>query len=135
MLGALDADREFICHLAIAWGMNNSRKRPAGKYVKDLEVQVKIFRKRRQNVDFLVVLSSRTNDLWSAAHPEYLLQYERVILEKAIKWRNDIQLVNMTRLLSELLERKDYYDLAGNGLHHPNDFRHALYCNAIVDVL
>ncbi|MEF2247094.1 hypothetical protein [Paenibacillus sp. IITD108] len=43
-------------------------------------------------------------------------------------------IVNMTRLHTQLLERKKYSDLTGNHINHPNDFLSRLYALAIAAV-
>jgi hypothetical protein len=44
-------------------------------------------------------------------------------------------LADMTTLWLELLERKNAYDLSGNGLNHPNDFGHRVYAQIILGLL
>ena len=31
----------------------------------------------------------------------------------------------------KLLERKDFYDLTGNGVNHPNDYGHRVYATVL----
>jgi hypothetical protein len=40
-----------------------------------------------------------------------------------------------TSLWAELLKRKDFHDLTGNGLNHPNDFGHDIYSEVILELL
>ena len=34
-----------------------------------------------------------------------------------------------------MLERKNYLDLSGNGVNHPNDFLHRIYAMRVLEVL
>ena len=36
---------------------------------------------------------------------------------------------------AELLKRKTFYDLTGNGLNHPNDFGHCVYAETLLALL
>jgi hypothetical protein len=41
----------------------------------------------------------------------------------------------MTSLWADLLKRKAWHDLTGNGVNHPNDFGHRLYAQVILGLL
>ncbi|MEI7733536.1 MAG: hypothetical protein WCO56_28460 [Verrucomicrobiota bacterium] len=41
----------------------------------------------------------------------------------------------MTTLWSQMMERKRYHDLTGNGVNHPNDFGHRLYAQVLLGLL
>jgi acyl-CoA thioesterase I len=43
-----------------------------------------------------------------------------------------VVLADVTTLWTQLLVRKTYYDVTGNGLNHPNDFGHRLYAQVIL---
>jgi acyl-CoA thioesterase I len=43
-----------------------------------------------------------------------------------------VVLADVTTLWTQLLARKSYYDVTGNGLNHPNDFGHRLYAQVIL---
>jgi lysophospholipase L1-like esterase len=42
-----------------------------------------------------------------------------------------VALADLTAVWTELVGRKSWYDLAGNGVNHPNDFGHRLYAQVI----
>jgi hypothetical protein len=46
-----------------------------------------------------------------------------------------IVLADLTSVWEELLKRKSFYDLTGNGVNHPNDFGHAIYAQVITALL
>ena len=39
----------------------------------------------------------------------------------------NIAIADVRALWRKLLERKDFYDLTGNGVNHPNDYGHRVY--------
>ena len=41
----------------------------------------------------------------------------------------------MTAVWADLLARKSWHDLTGNGVNHPNDFGHRLYAQVILALL
>ena len=46
-----------------------------------------------------------------------------------------VEKVGLTGVWTELLSRKGYHDLTGNGVNHPNDFGHRLYAQVILGLL
>lgn len=42
---------------------------------------------------------------------------------------------DVTTLWVELLKRKGFHDLTGNGLNHPNDFGHQVYSEVVLELL
>jgi hypothetical protein len=46
-----------------------------------------------------------------------------------------VALADLTGVWTELLARKGYHDLTGNGVNHPNDFGHRLYAQVILGLL
>jgi lysophospholipase L1-like esterase len=46
-----------------------------------------------------------------------------------------VVLADVTSMWEELLKRKTYYDLTGNGVNHPNDFGHLVYAQTILALM
>ena len=46
-----------------------------------------------------------------------------------------VALADVTSLWTDLLNRKRYYDVTGNGVNHTNDFGHRLYAQVILGLL
>jgi acyl-CoA thioesterase-1 len=44
-------------------------------------------------------------------------------------------LADMTAVWTELLKRKTFWDVTGNGVNHPNDFGHRLYAQTLLGLL
>ncbi len=57
-------------------------------------------------------------------------------LEKiAAEYGDKIALVPVTRVHQSLLKRKNYFDMTGNNVNHPNDFLAAVYAQTVLTVL
>jgi lysophospholipase L1-like esterase len=46
-----------------------------------------------------------------------------------------VAIADVTSIWAELLRRKSFHDLTGNGLNHPNDFGHAIYSQVILHLV
>ena len=46
-----------------------------------------------------------------------------------------VALADLTSIWGELLKRKSFYDLTGNGVNHPNDFGHCVYAQTLLALL
>jgi len=47
----------------------------------------------------------------------------------------NVAVADVTRPFVELLKRKEFSDLSGNNINHPNDFTHRLYAQVICQLL
>ncbi len=73
------------------------------------------------DAEFILVASSLPNPLWDHGHGEILKQYEQGLIKLAQKWKGKVAVADLTKLWEDVLIRKSYYDLTGNGVNHPND--------------
>jgi acyl-CoA thioesterase-1 len=120
----------------IAFGANDAGgRRPTRKYIKDIAAMVDGIKHENPAAEFIVVSSSLMNDLWIHGHNDILLDYEKALHELALKMGATIAVADATQLWKDILARKPYYDLTGNGLNHPNDFGHRLYAQVIGELL
>ena len=46
-----------------------------------------------------------------------------------------VAVADMTTMWNELVARKKFEDLTGNGINHPNDFGHMVYAQLIMAML
>ncbi len=120
----------------IAWGMNDaSGRRPTKRYLRNVAKHVKIIRRKNPAAEFIVVGSSLPNSSWSGAQPEVLYSYMEGLEEFERAGGPTIEFADLTTLWRDILARKNYYDLTGNGLNHPNDFGHILYAQVLATIL
>ncbi|NMC06604.1 MAG: SGNH/GDSL hydrolase family protein [Candidatus Lokiarchaeota archaeon] len=120
----------------IAFGANDAGgRKPARKYIKNIEAMMQGIARVNPSAEFLVVASSMMNDLWIHGHNDVLLDYQKALHAMASKMGASVAIADATQLWKDVLARKPYYDLTGNGLNHPNDFGHRLYAHVLGAVL
>lgn len=120
----------------IAWGANDSGgKRSPKEFIKNIKNQVTQILDYNPNAIILLISSSLTNPLWHASHNDFLLKYRDLMQQFVDCCANQVGLVDLSQLWYDLLERKNFYDLTGNGLNHPNDYGHQLYAQSILTTL
>ncbi len=74
-------------------------------------------RKDSPETEFVLVASMLGNAEWGMAMEQFPL-YRDSLQELC---GQGIVLADMTSIWEELLKRKTFYDLTGNGVNHPND--------------
>jgi hypothetical protein len=68
---------------------------------------------------FVLVASSMMNDLWIHGH-NFFFKYQKALHALASKMSASIVVADATQLWMDILARKSYYYLTGNGMNHPN---------------
>ncbi len=59
----------------------------------------------------------------------------RAIAESLAGAGASVVLADVTSVWKEVLRRKKFADLSGNGVNHPNDFGHRIYTEVILSLL
>jgi lysophospholipase L1-like esterase len=118
--------------VVIAYGMNDVSTKHADKYSDYIKRIIESVRVGAPDAEFLLVASSRANPQWSHTPVDQFPKYRDAL---AALCTEHIAMVDVTALWTEMLERKRYHDLTGNGVNHPNDFGHRLYAQAILAML
>ena len=116
----------------IAWGANDAAGTSRARgYAKNIDAQITSIVNFNPRAEFFLVASSMMNEAWNLGNNDYLFEYQTVLDDLASKWGTRVMVADMTRLWKEILARKSYYDLTGNGLNHPNDMGHRLYAQVL----
>jgi lysophospholipase L1-like esterase len=115
----------------IAFGMNDVGRRDAARYKRNIEGIIGEVRKESADAEFLLVATMLSNSEWFLPMDQFPL-YRDALLELQ---GPGIAVADMTSMWSELLKRKSFYDLTGNGVNHPNDFGHLVYAQVIFAAL
>ena len=75
-----------------------------------------------------------------AAQPNPVNRHRLRIAVKKLRYASDalaglcgkgVVLADVTSMWQDLLKRKSFHDLTGNGVNHPNDFGHRVYAQVI----
>ncbi len=116
----------------IAFGMNDVSYRNPGRYGVYIAKMIEILRKDNPRVEFILVASMLANPEWKIGNPKMFEQYRDELVKLC---GPGIALADMTQLWKDILKRKKWLDLTGNGVNHPNDFGHRLYADTIGGLL
>lgn len=118
----------------IGFGMNDSGLDMDVKaYERNNRMMVEKVRKECPNTEFLFISTTIPNPDcmgWTRWQPFY-----QSGLEAICKDTKGTALVRMTDLHKELLTRKRYGDMMGNGVNHPNDYLARIYAQAVAKTL
>jgi iduronate 2-sulfatase len=114
----------------IAFGMNDVFARDATAYEKHVRGIIETIRAQSPDTEFILVASMLGNAEWGMPmdqFPQYRDALARLI-------GPGIALADLTVVWEELLKRKSFFDLTGNGVNHPNDFGHCIYAQTILSM-
>jgi acyl-CoA thioesterase-1 len=116
----------------IAYGMNDAGYCDVANYSRNTVAMMDTIRRASPQTEFILVASMRPHPDWDYPRAGAFERYRDAL---AALCGSDVALADMTSLWSDLLQRKSYWDLTGNGFNHPNDFGHRLYAAVIVGLL
>jgi hypothetical protein len=89
-------------------------------------------RRKRPNVDFILVATMMGNPEWSRSDTSLYMQYRDDLMRLS---GPGVAVADLTSMWGDLLKSKKYVDLTGNGVNHPNDFGHRVYAEVILELL
>jgi lysophospholipase L1-like esterase len=115
----------------IAFGMNDVFGKDAAGFQKNIRGLMEVIRNDSPGTEFVLVAPMLGNKEWGMPMEQFPL-YRDALKELSGK---GAALVDMTTLWGDLLKRKSFYDLTGNGVNHPNDFGHQVYAQAVAALL
>jgi lysophospholipase L1-like esterase len=111
--------------VVLAFGMNDSSgRRSVADFTADITAVVDGVRKLSPQTEFLLVSGITPIPQWAKSHPGLLAAYDTALRAMA---GEHIAFGDVRSVWIYLLSRKNYYDLSGNGINHPNDYGHRLY--------
>lgn len=115
----------------LAYGMNDRTEERRIAYRENLEKIIDAVRARSPETEFLVITPMLNNPKQPTG-----LDPVKYIRDEALRvMRTGVAFVDITSTELAMLERKDYLDLSGNGVNHPNDFMQRIYAQRVLEVL
>ena len=84
--------------------------------------------KKVPGCEVILVATMTGNPDWSYAAPELYPMY-RDALKRLV--RPGVALADVTSVWTDVVAKKSFMDITGNGVNHPNDFGHRLYAMVI----
>src|SRR4029079_4740060 len=113
------------------FGMNDVFGRNASAYQANILAIMDTIRADAPDAEFILLASMLGNAEWGMPMDQFSLY--RDALKKLCG--PGVVLADMTSMWDELLKRKTFYDLTGNGVNHPNDFGHCVYAQLLCSLL
>lgn len=115
----------------VAYGMNDRAPERRAVYKANLEGILDSIRQDSPETEFIVVTPMLNSPRQTTG-----LDPVKFIRDEALSVkRPGTAFADMTTTELDMLKRKDYLDLSGNGANHPNDFLHRVYAQKILEVL
>lgn len=118
--------------IIIAYGMNDVGGRNPEAFKTAIGKMLARIKESNAAVEVILVASMMGNPEWAATPPEMFPKYRDAL---ATFEGPGVALADMTSIWQELMKRKRYLDMTGNGVNHPSDYGHRLYAQAILGLL
>jgi len=116
----------------LAFGMNDAsgRESPA-VYDRNIGEMMVAIRRKRPDVDFILVATMMDNPEWASSDTSLYPQYRDALMRLS---GPGVAVADLTSMWADLLKIKKFVDLTGNGVNHPNDFAHRVYAEVILEL-
>jgi lysophospholipase L1-like esterase len=128
--GAVAAEKPDL--VIIAYGMNDAFGVSTATYIANINAIINKVRETSPDAEFILVASMLPNAEWHALNMGSFATYRDAL---AAACGTGVVLADMTSVWEELLKRKSFLDITGNGVNHPNDFGHRLYGQVILQLI
>jgi lysophospholipase L1-like esterase len=116
----------------VAFGMNDAGYMEPAEYQANIARIVDTVGQRVSTAEFVLVAPMLPHPDWHYTPLERFHAYRDVL---ASLCGDGVGLADVTRLWADVLTRKRFCDLTGNGINHPNDFGHRLYAQCVLECL
>ena len=117
--------------LIIAYGMNEFSSVPAADYIKELQSIMARKKALHPETEFILVSSMPRNPLWGGESASVSRCFAEALRELESE---SCAIADVHTLWAQVYEKKDFYDLTGNGVNHPNDYGHRLYAAVLTNI-
>ncbi len=119
--------------LILAFGMNDaSGRRTPEEFARMSNEIIETIAKKVPGCEVILVATMTGNPDWSYAAPELYPKY-RDALKRLV--RPGVALADVTAVWMDVVAKKSFMDITGNGVNHPNDYGHRLYAMVLAATL
>jgi acyl-CoA thioesterase-1 len=126
---ALAAERPDL--VLIAYGMNDNLQLEASNFRANIAGIIAKVRAGSPAAEFILVAGMCGNTDWAPIRPEVFTLFRDTLL--ALQ-EPGVVCADVTSVWLELMRRKSFLDVTGNGVNHPNDFAHRIYAQTILSL-
>jgi acyl-CoA thioesterase I len=133
--GLADVERVVSANpqlVIVAYGMNDASYAAPAELAGNVSALIDQVRRSSTDAEFVIVSPMLPNP---QADPRVMPRFPAYRDALAQLSGRGVVLADLTTLWTQLLARKAYCDVTGNGLNHPNDFGHRLYAQVILALL
>lgn len=118
----------------LAFGMNDASEGvPAARLASNIRRLIdEIRRDGNPNTEFIVVSGMSPNSAWHLGNPQLRQDSHDCLSRLAAP---GVAFCDVRSVWDEMVRRKGALSLTGNGVNHPNDFGHRVYCDCLLTVL
>ncbi|MDD3153419.1 MAG: SGNH/GDSL hydrolase family protein [Victivallaceae bacterium] len=135
---AVEIEEKYLAEppdlLVIAYGMNDFNGMTADHFGEVISSIMARARKRCPGIEFLLVSSMPGNREWAPTRPGPDARFHAE-LKAVAETVSDAALADVRTPWIDLLNRKKFFDMTGNGVNHPNDYGHRLYASVLLSLL
>ncbi len=120
--------------LVIAYGMNDLSMNPAD-FADTVARIIQIMRERNPQTEFLLVASMSGNPEWTPTRPGPDREFAAALRQLAERENPGTAFADVHRAWTEIVSRKGFHSLTGNGVNHPNDYGHRVYAAVLKELI
>ena len=120
--------------LVVAYGMNDFSRLSPEQYVETLGRIVGEKRARHPDTEFLLVSSMSGNPEWTNTPPGKDVLFAEALKRHVASAAKTVALADVSSVWREVIRRKGFYSMTGNGVNHPNDFGHRIYAAVLSEL-
>lgn len=117
--------------IVLAFGMNDGGIFTPEEFKKNMQTLISAIRAKQPRVPILLVSPLRANPLTFTQKRSNITGYLPV-LKALAKQNRSVAVADMTSTWDMMMSRKNYLDVTGNGLNHPNDFGHRILAEVVL---
>ncbi len=117
--------------LIIAYGMNDFSHMSAEEYRAILQKIMAAMHAAQPETEFVLVTSMTGNPAWCNTPIGPDVEFAEALRTLSAE---NTAIADVRPFWVKMLERKDFYDLTGNGVNHPNDFGYRAYAKVLADL-
>lgn len=117
--------------ILIAYGMNDVGRKDPKWFLGQLSEMLTTIRKGSPDTEVILISTMLGNSEWVHTPSEMFPAYQEAMKTLV---SDGVAMADVTAVWTLLQREKNFLDMTGNGLNHPNDFGHRLYAQTILSL-
>ena len=121
--------------LILAYGMNDFHVMGGEEFLRYNQELIGHARAVNPAVEVLMLIPMAGNPCWEYTKPGKDAEFATVIRQYWRSAGSSLAIADVREVWMEMMRRKGFYALTGNGVNHPNDFGHRVYASVVLSVI